>query len=213
MADWIRRGGLVLALALTSCGGPLSHTVALSQLPEVRRAEVNDPKLATQDAELLRDDAKHAVEVKKQELKDAKTALKEREHDIKIEKAHLEMEQAKADADRGGNEQGAKTKLKLAKIKRDVAEAQVHLDEEELALARAEADLAQAKWIVSLAVYEQEKIDRIDSDDPKLSEKKNKIAQQLQDKKKAEVEAAERVERAEARVDKAKIRLADAADQ
>ncbi|HXS17338.1 MAG TPA: hypothetical protein VN764_09120 [Polyangiaceae bacterium] len=204
---------LLSALLLGACGGPLSHTVKLSLVPEGKRDEVSDEKLKSNDAALHRDQMRHAVTEAESDVKAAKLAIKEREGDVGIAKAKLDMEKAKTDANRNGDATSAETELHNAKVKRDVAKAQLDLDEEELALAEAKADEAKAAWLLSLAEYENAKAERVESKDANWSKKKGKVTEQLSQKKAEQGEAQGRVEKATARVDKAKARLADAADQ
>jgi hypothetical protein len=182
-------------------------------VPEGQRADVSEQKLRANDAELHRDQMRHAVTEAEGDVKAAQLAIKEREGDVEIAKAKLEMEKAKTDAQRNGDATSAETELKNAKIKRDVAEAQLELDQEELGLAEAQADEAHAAWLLALAEYESAKAERVDSQDAHWSKKKGQVAEQWAQKKAEQAQAQARVEKATARVDKAKARLADAADQ
>ena len=211
----VRRGwalpfvALLLALA---CGGPLKHTLKPSLVPEAKRAELDASQLEVKNAETARDAAVSDVAVKKQDLKAAKVALKDREDDIKIAKAGQGMEGAKADAGRGGNTKSAKLAVKSAKIARDVAEAQIGLDEEELDLAELKATEAKAQWLVALANYEEAKGERIPSDDPKIAGKKREVSEQLDEKKRDLKEASAAVEKQQKEVDKALDRVDAAAN-
>lgn len=197
---------------VVACGGPLKHTLKPSLVPEAKRGELDAYQLEVKNAETARDASIKDVEVKKQELKDSKVALKDREDDIKIAKASQGMEGAKADAGRGGNTKSAKMEVKSAKIARDVAEAQLGLDEEELELAELKATEAKAQWLVALASYEEAKGERIPPADPKITEKKGKVLEQLNDKKKELKETSAAVEKQQVEVDKALDRVGDAAN-
>lgn len=202
---------VLLSLA-TACGGPLSHTVKISEVPAESRDKMVSTREAARKAELERDAADDLVANTKKEIETAETDLKSKKSDLAIAREMLDLEEAKESADRSAEVNTAETRVDNAKIAVAVAEAQLDLSEELLDHRKNLAAQAKAAWLLALAQHEVAKMNEVKSDDPAKKELKAEIDAQLQDKQREFDAAKERSAESEEEVNEAKEELADAAE-
>lgn len=204
-------GGLFLLLT-TACGGPLSHTIKMSEVPAEKHDSLKPSREAAEKAELARDAAQELVKNTEKEIALAEKELEKVRADLAIAKEMLDLEEAKNDAERSAEVKTSETRVDQSKKAVLVAEAQLDLKNELLSHRENLAKEAQCAWLAALAEHEAAKMAEVKPGDPEMDERRTKINEQLAEKKKDLAEAQARSKESEEEVKEAQAEVADTID-
>ncbi len=199
-------------LFTTACGGPLAHTIKMSEVPAEKRDGLMQSREAADKAELARNAADELVINTEKEIELAEQELEKVQADLAIAKEMLDLEEAKEDADRSSEVKTAETRIEQGRSAVDVAEAQLALKKELLSHRENLAREAKAAWLLALAEHEAAKMAEVKPGDPEMDERRIKINEQLAEKKQDLQEAKARSKESDEEVKEAEAEVADALD-